>query len=345
MPKVFISHSSKDDWFVQRLAGDLHGAGVKVWVDDRITVGDEFVREINQELFDSDYVAVVLSPNSIQSRWVEKEYSAGLSREVREGKKIVLPLLIEDMADCDIPPLLSNKGYADFRRDYEAGLEALLRVLMPCGGFARPSTVEVPQLVFESELRREWDEIRAMLEMVEQFAPECKEHVNALRQAKDELEACVVEDNECRFFYETAQWRKNTEAMTRFVSSRYPDPDVTELAGKIGVRFASAFYCAGFRFYADDYWKEAQALFEQAVEMDPMHAEAVQMKETVAKILAKRGEELAAYFAEAEEAAYRGCYEDVFRMIEYIRSIDRCYRQSELDRLLAVARLRRGGVP
>jgi tetratricopeptide (TPR) repeat protein len=285
----------------------------------------------------------VLSPNSTKSGWVEKEYSASLSREVREGEKIVLPLLIGNVADCDIPPLLSNKNYADFRRGYEAGLGALLRVLMPDGGFARPSTVEVPQLVFESELRREWDEIRAMLEMIEQLAPECKEQVNALREAKAEMEACVVEDNEYRFFYETAQWRKATDAIARFASSKYSDPDVAELAGKIGVRLASAFYYAGYRFYARDCWQEAQVLFDQVLALDPWHAEAAQIRETIAKILAKREEVLAACFAEAEEAAYRGCYEDVVRIIESIRSIDRCHRQSELDRLLVVARLRRGG--
>jgi len=345
MPKVFISHSSKDDRFVQRLAGDLRGAGVEVWVDDRITVGDEFVGEINQGLFDSDYVAVVLSTNSIKSRWVEKEYSASLSREVRESEKIVLPLLTGNIADCDIPPLLSNKNYADFRRDYEAGLGALLQALMPGAGLPQPFTVEAPQLVFESELRKEWGEIRPMLEMMEQLAPECKEQVNALREARSELEACVVKGNECRFFYETAQWRKATEVIARFVSSEHSDPHVTELAGEIGARLASAFYCAGYRFYARDCCKEAQALFDQAVKLNPMHVEAVQIREKVAKILAKSNEDLAVHFAEAEEAAYRGRYEDVVRIVDHIRNSYRCYQQSELDRLLTVARLRQGGAP
>lgn len=344
MPKVFISHSSKDDWFVQRLVSDLEKAGIEVWVDDRITVGDEFIEEINQGLFDSDYVAVVLSPNSIESRWVKREYSAGLKREDREGKKIVLPLLIRNIADCDIPPLLSTKHYADFRRDYEAGLGALRRALMLDGDLAPPPTVEAPQLVFKFELHREWDEIQAMLEMIEQLAPECKGHVNALREAKAELEACVVKENECKFFYETARWRKATEAIARFASSKYPDPDVAELAGKIGCKLASAFYYAGYRFYTGDYYKEAQVLFDQALALDPWHAEAAQSREDVTHILAKMGEELAVYFAEAEETSYRGCYEDVILIVDHIRNIDKCYRRSELDRLLDVAQLRQGGM-
>ena len=338
MPKVFISHSSKDDKFVQHLAGDLQEAGIEVWVDDRITVGDEFVEEINQGLFDSDYVAAVLSPNSIKSHWVKKEYSAGLNREVREGKKIVLPLLIGNILDRDIPPLLSDKNYADFRRDYKAGLGALFRAL----SFAPPSAVEAPQLVFEFELRGAWDEIQAMLEMIEQLAPECKGHVSALREAKAKLEACVVEDNECRF-YETARWRKATKTIARFLSSKYSDPYVAEVAGKIGVKLASAFYDAGYRFYAKDRYEEAQALFEQAVELGHMHAEAVRMQETVVKILETRNKDLVAHLAEAKKAAYQGRYQEVIRIIEYIRSIDKGYRQSELDRLVTVAQLKRGG--
>jgi len=39
---------------------------------------------------------------------------------------IVLPLLVED---CEIPSLLKDRLYADFRRDYGRGLQSLLRVL------------------------------------------------------------------------------------------------------------------------------------------------------------------------------------------------------------------------
>jgi hypothetical protein len=44
-------------------------------------------------------------------------------RELEEKRVVVLPLLLED---CDIPVLLKEKKYADFRKDFDAGLRETL---------------------------------------------------------------------------------------------------------------------------------------------------------------------------------------------------------------------------
>jgi len=43
--------------------------------------------------------------------------------EIEKNRTIVLPLLIED---CSIPELLKTKKYADFRSNYNDGLEDVL---------------------------------------------------------------------------------------------------------------------------------------------------------------------------------------------------------------------------
>jgi len=51
MPKVFISHSSKDKAFAEHLAADLKNAGLEVWLDKwEIEVGDSIVKKINAGL-------------------------------------------------------------------------------------------------------------------------------------------------------------------------------------------------------------------------------------------------------------------------------------------------------
>jgi hypothetical protein len=121
---VFVSYSSKDRNFVERLATDLRSRGLYVWFDQwELKVGDSLIEKINAGIASQDYLVVVLSKTSVRSQWVMKELNAALMRELKERRVVVLPILIED---CDIPPLLSEKVYADFRGDYSVGLNRLL---------------------------------------------------------------------------------------------------------------------------------------------------------------------------------------------------------------------------
>ena len=123
-PKLFISHSGKDKNFVERLAQDLKRKGVKVWVDFwEIKVGDSIVAKIEEAIQRNDYLAVVLTPSSVKSNWVQKELAAGLVTELEEKSVVVLPLLAKK---CKIPSLLKDKKYADFVTNYHKGLQELL---------------------------------------------------------------------------------------------------------------------------------------------------------------------------------------------------------------------------
>ena len=127
--KVFLSHSSLDKNFVDRLASDLERISVGVWYDKwEIRVGDSIIEKIEQGMNSHDFLAIVLSPNSVESEWVKREVNAALMRELEEKKVVVLPILI---ADCKIPSLLKPKAYADFRLDYEKGFEDFLFSVSP----------------------------------------------------------------------------------------------------------------------------------------------------------------------------------------------------------------------
>jgi hypothetical protein len=124
---VFISHSHHDAKFVDTLASHLIKNNAYVWVDRwELNVGDSLLQKIQEFLKDASALIVVLSKASIQSEWCKKELSAGLIRELEERRVIVLPVLIED---CEIPLLLRDKLYADFRSDFDAGLKAVLKAL------------------------------------------------------------------------------------------------------------------------------------------------------------------------------------------------------------------------
>lgn len=129
MAKIFLSHSSKDKTFVRELANNLLKLGHIVWLDEwEISVGESIVSKITTGIGQAQFVAVVLSGNSIASGWVEQEWQTKYWQEVMTRQVMVLPILIDE---CEIPPLLSAKKYADFRQDYKIGLIQLATSLQP----------------------------------------------------------------------------------------------------------------------------------------------------------------------------------------------------------------------
>ncbi|MBV9788426.1 MAG: toll/interleukin-1 receptor domain-containing protein [Chloroflexi bacterium] len=125
---IFISYNHQDRDFVERLANDLRSTGLPVWWDQwEIKVGDSIIQKVSDGISDSAYLLAVLSPHSIRSQWVQREISSALMNQLSIEKNIViLPLLI---ADCEIPVLLREIKWADFRKTYEIGLKSLLEVL------------------------------------------------------------------------------------------------------------------------------------------------------------------------------------------------------------------------
>ena len=88
MTKIFISYSRKDLEFVEELASDLEGAGLDVWYDlSGLEGGSRWSQEIEKAIRACDHVIMVVSPDSIASKWVEEEFLlAG------ELKKNIIPL-------------------------------------------------------------------------------------------------------------------------------------------------------------------------------------------------------------------------------------------------------------
>jgi hypothetical protein len=127
MSLIFLSYSSKDRQNVSRLAQDLKDKGFRVWMDEwNIKVGDPITQKIESGLKDCDFLAVWLTKNSVSSGWVEREWQTKYHEEVAKKKVMVLPLLAEN---CQLPPLLSDKKYADFRQDYYIGFSQLVKTL------------------------------------------------------------------------------------------------------------------------------------------------------------------------------------------------------------------------
>ena len=124
---VFLSHSSEDKVFAKEIAWELKKKGIKVWLDEaEIKIGDSLIEKISEGIENFDYLAVVLSPASVNSRWVRKELEIAINEEISSGKAKTLPILYEE---CNIPPFLKGKLYADFSTNADFN-ESLNRLIM-----------------------------------------------------------------------------------------------------------------------------------------------------------------------------------------------------------------------
>ncbi len=123
MQRIFISYSRKDIGFVRKLAGDLEKAGYDVWWDlTDLRGGDDWPRVIPAAIESSQYIIVVLSPNSAVSDWVEKEYTQALGL-----RKKIIPIML---ASSRVPFALNTINYIDFTgNDYADNLNRLLATL------------------------------------------------------------------------------------------------------------------------------------------------------------------------------------------------------------------------
>jgi hypothetical protein len=122
--KVFISHATADKSFVDRLVADLAAHSIPVWYDKLdLRIGESVPGKISEGLAGAKHFLIVLSKSAVKSAWVREELNAALMKQVSQGGTFVLPVLLED---CEIPPLLAHRRYADFRSEYSTALNELL---------------------------------------------------------------------------------------------------------------------------------------------------------------------------------------------------------------------------
>ena len=123
MTQVFISYSRKDLEFVDLLANDLKTAGFDVWYDlSGLEAGSRWGSEIQKAIQASQFFLVTLSPNSIKSDWVEREFLFASE----QGLKII-PLLYQP---CHLPMWSLNLHFIDMQgRNYSLHLPELLKIM------------------------------------------------------------------------------------------------------------------------------------------------------------------------------------------------------------------------
>jgi hypothetical protein len=111
MSHVFISYSTKNASYAHGLADSLVSHGFDVWIDNaQLRSGDDWWQQIVQALRACSAFAVVLTPESDQSRWVQREITLA-----DNWNKPMLPLLLAGDINTDNFLIFVRTQYEDVR--------------------------------------------------------------------------------------------------------------------------------------------------------------------------------------------------------------------------------------
>ncbi|MBL8191834.1 MAG: toll/interleukin-1 receptor domain-containing protein [Acidobacteria bacterium] len=93
----FISHSTKDVEFAQRLHSRLRDAKARVWFSpEDVKGGEKLFDQLERAIQLHDRLLLILSEESLKSGWVETEIRKAIETEKREGRRKLFPIRITD---------------------------------------------------------------------------------------------------------------------------------------------------------------------------------------------------------------------------------------------------------
>jgi hypothetical protein len=118
----FISYSSKDEDFAERLYDDLQTNGVPCWFAPHdIKGGKKIHDQIDRAIRAKERLLLILSSDSMSSEWVKTEIAKARKREVQEERRILFPVRLvsfDALRDWELFDADAGKDSAREIREY-----------------------------------------------------------------------------------------------------------------------------------------------------------------------------------------------------------------------------------
>jgi hypothetical protein len=93
----FISYSTKDQDFADRLHADLQNKGVRCWfAPHKIQGGKKIHEQIDEAIRVYDRLLLIFSPHSMASDWVQTEIAKARKRECQQQRRVLFPIRLVD---------------------------------------------------------------------------------------------------------------------------------------------------------------------------------------------------------------------------------------------------------
>lgn len=129
MTSIFISYSRRDIDFANRIAAELRARGADVFIDYQKLKAGNFVSQLGYEIENREYFILIVSPNSVSSKWVQAEVTLAFLND----KKVIPIILNEPDSYAPIFPVVNRESVDCKRwhidRNINKSIEKLARLL------------------------------------------------------------------------------------------------------------------------------------------------------------------------------------------------------------------------
>lgn len=132
----FISYSSKDQEFAERLHADLRSKGVRCWfAPEDLKIGDKLRPSFDKAIQIHDKLMVLLSEHSVKSPWVEKEVETAFEKERQQNRTVLFPIRLDEAVmetkEAWAADIRRTRHIGDFRnwKDHDSYKKAYDRLL------------------------------------------------------------------------------------------------------------------------------------------------------------------------------------------------------------------------
>lgn len=131
--KVFISHSSTDKKFVRTLKDCLNANGIETFFDeDQLDLGDNLVSKLESALNETSHLVIILSPSSINSKWVKFELKKAIDNHKTGVTQKIIPIKYRE---CEIPSEINDLLHHDLTSEVVIPIDETEKVKFISKGF------------------------------------------------------------------------------------------------------------------------------------------------------------------------------------------------------------------
>jgi len=112
----FISYSTRDKEFADKVHADLRKEGVRCWYyTEHMKIGDKILDSIDKSIRIRDKLLLILSEESIKSEWVEDEVNTAFEEERKRKTTVLFPIRLDNSV------MVTNKAWAAKLRNRHIG--------------------------------------------------------------------------------------------------------------------------------------------------------------------------------------------------------------------------------
>jgi hypothetical protein len=152
----FISYSTKDQDFADRLHADLQNRGVRCWFAPHdVRAGRKLREQIDEAIRVFDRLLLMLSDNSMNSEWVKNEIANARQKELNEKRQVLFPISLVPFAKIREWINFDSDTLDSFRR-LGPRAESAVEPAAPVGHRRAPARFSAPIQCPKVGMRQAW---------------------------------------------------------------------------------------------------------------------------------------------------------------------------------------------